>query len=79
LPLDRLDSAVQAIKQLGKKRDLFRAFKACPYSDYHEPDFELKQTKLAKPAAALYNQALPALINIAARLPQEEIAALSAA
>lgn len=78
LPLDRLDSAVLDIKQLGKKSDLFKAFRKSRYADYFEPDFDLKEEKYGAQVAALYNATLPALINLVERLPQEEIAALAA-
>lgn len=78
LPIDRLDTAVREIGRLAKAPDLFEAFLGCRYSDYFEPEFDLKKSELRAPVAALYNQALPALINIAERLPQEEIAALAA-
>jgi hypothetical protein len=79
LPYDRFDSAVRDIQQLGKEPDPFEAIRRCKYSDYYEPDFDLKDEKYGAPMAALYNEILPALINIAERFPQGEIPRLSAA
>jgi hypothetical protein len=78
LPLDHLELAVETIKQLGGLPDYKAALMQYRYIDYSTLDFPFRENKYADHAVRVHDEALPTMVEIVAKLPQEDILALAA-
>lgn len=78
LPLDRLEHAVNTIKELGGRPDCPQAVLQYQHLDYAALEFPFREDKYKAHAARVRDESLPTIVEIVSKLPQEEILALVA-